>query len=124
MSVNRSAMTSKIRTCLMHHVNKGLCLVFREVVDCLVPVLAREDNFNQRRKFMRKKCTCNQASTGCGVVVERGEPGAVGFRQGQIRQKDTPSLGAGSTLAPMVAPWGPSIEKPGSTALAISSGGK
>ena len=63
----------------MHHVNKGLYLVYREVVDWLVPVLAREDNFNQRREFMRKKCTCNQASTGYGIMVERGEPGAVSF---------------------------------------------
>ena len=30
----------------MHYVDKRLCLVYREAADFLVPVLAREDNFN------------------------------------------------------------------------------
>ena len=59
MSTNRFATTIDCRTCLVHHVDKYLCIIYRKAMDCLVPVLAREDNFNQHREFTRKKFTCD-----------------------------------------------------------------
>ena len=87
MSISGSAMTSKRRTCLMHYIDKRLCVLYREVVDCFIPVLTREDHLNQQREFTRKKCTCDQTSTGYGVVMERGESGEVGIQRNVMAMK-------------------------------------
>ena len=52
VSINRFAMMRKCGTCLIYHIDEGLCLVPEEAADRVTFVLAREGCLDQGGEFM------------------------------------------------------------------------
>jgi len=65
-------MTGGDKTCLIYHINKGLCVVPEEATDRVTLILAREDHFDQRGDFMQSECGPDQTSAGWNSEVEKG----------------------------------------------------
>jgi len=61
------AITGKRRTCLVYHINEGLCVTSRKATDLFTIVVTREDRLDQGREFMRGELASDQKSIGCGV---------------------------------------------------------
>ena len=49
-------------TCLVYHINEGLCIVPRQAANGIMHTLAREDPFDQGGEFIQDKVTSNQTS--------------------------------------------------------------
>ena len=60
VSINRFVTMRKCGTCLIYHIDEGLCLVPEEAADRVTFVLGRLD---QGGEFMRSECTSDQTST-------------------------------------------------------------
>lgn len=56
---------SKCRTCLVHHVDKGLCVIPKEGMDRVT----RIDRLDQGGKFMRSECLFNYTCAGWSVEI-------------------------------------------------------
>jgi len=67
MSVSISV--SQYGTCLVYHVDKGLCVVPKEGTDRVTLVLTREDRLDQGGEFVQGKCASDQTSTGWSIKV-------------------------------------------------------
>ena len=63
ISINRFAMRG-CRTCLVYHINKGLCVVPVEGTDCVTRTITRENGLDQRGELMRSERTSDQTSAG------------------------------------------------------------
>ena len=63
--------------CFIYHIDKGLCVVPKEVVDRVTLVFTREDRLDQGGKFMRSERASDQTSTGWSVEV-KGEEERIG----------------------------------------------
>ena len=64
-------MTSGRRTCLIHHVDKGLRVIPKEATDRITLIPTREDHSNQGGEFMQSECASDQTSTGLNINVEK-----------------------------------------------------
>ena len=40
------------KTCLIYHIDEGLCVVPEEATDCVALILTREDHFDKRGEFV------------------------------------------------------------------------
>ena len=65
-------ITRGYKTCLIYHVNEGLCVVPEEATDRVALILTREDHFDQGGDFMQSECGSDQTSAGWNVEVEKG----------------------------------------------------
>ena len=74
-------------TCLVHHVDKGLCVVPREAVDHVICILTREDCLDQGGELMRSKRAVDQTSTGWGVKVEKNEKVSIPYSISKDEEK-------------------------------------
>jgi hypothetical protein len=73
----RSAMRG-CGTCLVYHINKGLCVFPDERTDCVTRIVTRENGLDQRGELMRSESACDQTSAGWGVgVVKEEESGTI-----------------------------------------------
>ena len=61
------AITGKRRTCLVYHINEGLCIVSRKTTDHFILIMTREDRVDQGREFMQDELASDQTPTGCDV---------------------------------------------------------
>ena len=59
------------KTCLVHHISKGLCVVPKEAADRVSLILTREDHFDQRGEFVQSECASDQTSGGYTIEVEK-----------------------------------------------------
>ena len=62
---------SECKTCLIHHINKYLCVVPKEATDRVIRVITRENGLDQGGEFMQSKRASDQTSTGWSVKVEK-----------------------------------------------------
>lgn len=88
-------MVNERRTCLVYHIDEGLCVVPKEVMNCVALMLAREDRLNQGGS--ERPPESDQTSVGWGIGVDKN--------QGADR------AGEGGTEDVRVIPWGPSGAK-------------
>jgi hypothetical protein len=72
ITINRFAMNG-YRTCLVYHIDKGLCIVPNEGTDGGTRIVARENGLDQGGEFMQSECAFDQTPTGCNVKVEKEE---------------------------------------------------
>ena len=61
---------SKCITYLIYHVDKGLCVILKEVTDCVTFVPARGNGL-QEGEFIQSKPAPDQTSTDWSVEVEK-----------------------------------------------------
>ena len=62
-SFNGFAMIGEGMTHLVHHIDKGLCVIPEEGFDHVTLVLARDDRLEQGGEFVRSECASDQTST-------------------------------------------------------------
>jgi len=70
-------MVDKGITYLVHHIDEGLRVVPKEGMDCVTPILTREDRLDQGREFLHSESASDQTSAGWSVEVEK--VGAIGI---------------------------------------------
>ena len=52
-------------TCLVYHIDEGLCVVFEEGTDCFARIVTRENSLDQGGEFMWGERASDQTLTGC-----------------------------------------------------------
>lgn len=57
-------MMSSCGTCLVYYIDEGLCIVPKEAVDRVTPILTREDRLDQGREFRQNKRASDQTQAG------------------------------------------------------------
>ena len=61
------AIADECRTCLVYHIDKGLCVISRKTTDRFTLIVIREDRLDQGREFTRGELAFDQSSTGCNI---------------------------------------------------------
>jgi len=56
-----------VKACLINRIDKGLCIVSKEVTALLDLILTREDCLDQGGKFVQAECAFDQTFAGWGV---------------------------------------------------------
>ena len=64
-------MTNELRTCLVYHIGKCLCVVPKETTDRVARTVTREGGLNQGREFVQSERTFDRTSTGCVSELRR-----------------------------------------------------
>jgi len=73
ISVKILAVMTACKTCLVYHIDKGLCVVPKEAADRITRILTREDRLDQEGELMRSELASGQTSTGWSVEVGKQE---------------------------------------------------
>ena len=60
---------NEYRTCLIHYVNKNLCVILREGTNRVTLIFTREGRLDQGWEFMWSECVSDQTSTGWSIEV-------------------------------------------------------
>jgi len=71
--INRSAVVRKYRTCLVYHIDKGLCVVPEEATDHVTPILAQEYCLDQGGEFVQSERASDQTFTAWSSEVRKHE---------------------------------------------------
>jgi hypothetical protein len=62
---------SELRTRLVYHIGKCLCVVPNETTDRVARIVTREEDLNQGREFVRSERTFDQTPTGWVLELRR-----------------------------------------------------